>query len=67
MHVDEKWVIQLAEDPPLVEDRLDVVLLDNSASEGKYFFLEISFIAHSLRLSFAHTFHTRPNPPNPIW
>lgn len=60
-------MVELAEDPTLVEDGFDVILLDHSEWKEEYFFLEISFMAHSRRFYFWHTFHTRPNPPKPIW
>lgn len=66
-HVDEEGMVQLAEDPALVEDGFDVVLLDHSAWKGEYFFLEIYFMAHSRRFYFWHTFQTLPKPPKPIW
>ncbi len=67
LHVDEEGVGEEAEDPALVEHGFDVILLDDSRYQGGYFLLEISFIAQSFMLSLLATFHTLPNPPNPIW
>lgn len=67
LHVNEEWVIQGGQNPTLVEDWVNIVLLDYSESTNMYFCFEIYFIAYYLMVSLLEIFHTLPNPPKPIW
>ena len=66
-------VIKVSKDPPLIHDRVDTILVEDSELQQSYLSLDIFLSANSWLVGLCTTFHTLvrhkstlPNPPRPM-